>query len=216
MNSQSRTPEWLHIGLMALPLVYYALIYAQLPDTIPTHFNIQGQPDGYSSKNGFAIGISVLLLFIYGLMKVVPSIDPGQRLTTGIYDRIRLTISLFLSGIFTFIVYIIHTGLSGSLTLDLVLSATYLLFADIGNIMLNVPQNYFVGIKTPWALANEANWRKTHRLAGKLWVAGGLLGFGLNLLVPTVAKVPLAVLIPFALAIIPYVYSYRLFRQGLA
>jgi uncharacterized membrane protein/pimeloyl-ACP methyl ester carboxylesterase len=216
MNTPPRTSEWLYAGLLALPLIYFGLVYAQLPDIIPTHFNMEGQPDGYSSKRGFAIGSGALLLFMYLLLRYVPSLDPTQRLTDGVYGRIRLTVSLFLSGIFTFIVYIIHTGLTGSLTLDIILSATYLLLAGVGNIMLSVPQNYFVGIKTPWALASEANWRKTHRLAGKLWVMGGLLGFVLNLLIPDPAKVPLAVTIPFALAIIPYVYSYRLFKQGLA
>ena len=34
--------------------------------------------------------------------------------------------------------------------------------------------NYFCGIKTPWALADEENWRRTHRFAGPMWFWGGL------------------------------------------
>ena len=56
------------------------------------------------------------------------------------------------------------------------------LFAVMGNLMPKIRQNYFIGIKTPWALEDEDNWRRTHRMAGRLWFAAGLLMMLLSVL----------------------------------
>lgn len=217
MNTHPRTSEWLYVGLAALPLLYLAAIWTQLPDTIPTHFDITtGKPDGFGPKTSFAIGFALMSAFLYGLLRAIPSLDPTKRLQASGYDRIRLTIMLFTTGLFTLGMYTIHAGESAGITSDLITSGVYLLFSAIGNIMLNVPQNYFVGIKTPWALANETNWRKTHRLAGKLWFAGGLLGFSLNLILPDELTTGLMLTIVGVLTLVPYIYSYQLFKQGLA
>ncbi|MEZ0611437.1 alpha/beta fold hydrolase [Fibrella sp. WM1] len=214
-TASSPTPEWVFIAITALPLLYLAAIYTQFPANVPTHFGPTGQPDGYSSKEGLAIGYVLGMGLLYGLLRVLPAIDPTGRLTPAIYGPMRLTINLFLAGIATVILYIIHTQQTGSAVINLILSTVFLLFAGIGNVMLNVPRNYVVGIRTPWTLNSDTNWRKTHRLAGKLWVAGGLLAFVINFFLPTSLKIALAIAVPMVLAIIPFVYSYRLFKQGL-
>lgn len=213
--SPSRLPEWAFIVVTALPLLYLAFIWQQLPPTVPTHFGPSGQADRYSSKEGLATGYIVGMLLLYGLLRALPGLDPTRRLTPAVYGPIRLTMTLFLVLLATTILYIIHTQQTGAAVMNLILSSVFLLFAGIGNVMLNVPRNYLVGIRTPWTLNSEANWRKTHRFAGKLWVAGGLLALLINFFVPASLKIGLAVGVPVVLAIIPIAYSYRLFKQGL-
>jgi uncharacterized membrane protein len=89
-----------------------------------------------------------------------------------------------------------------------------LLFAFIGNIMLNIKPNYFAGIRTPWTLESEDNWCATHRLAGKLWFAGGILITILTLLIPSKAGFVVFMCCVGVLVLIPAIYSYLYFKKS--
>jgi uncharacterized membrane protein len=90
-----------------------------------------------------------------------------------------------------------------------------LLFLVLGNYMYSVKPNYFIGFRVSWTLQNEDNWRKTHQLAGKLWVAGGLLITLASLLLPTIPGIIVSGIILLAMIIAPGVFSYRYYRQHL-
>ena len=95
-------------------------------------------------------------------------------------------------------------GLSQQKILGFVRLFVGVVFIIIGNYMPKVKQNYFLGIKLPWTYASEENWNKTHRMAGKLWVAGGIL-FLMNFFL----KIRwLEAVIMFAMILIPVTYSY--------
>jgi uncharacterized membrane protein len=79
--------------------------------------------------------------------------------------------------------------------------------------MHNIKPNYFAGIRLPWTLENEENWKKTHLLAGKLFFAGGLLIAILCLLTPVIISIILFITITIIVTIIPGVYSYRLYKK---
>ena len=78
----------------------------------------------------------------------------------------------------------------------------------IGNYLPKTHRNYIIGIRLPWTLENDGNWRKTHRLAGKIWVLGGLLLF-LNSFVQLYVYWVFFLTL-FFVVIIPSVYSYQL------
>lgn len=55
----------------------------------------------------------------------------------------------------------------------------------MGNYLGKIRSNYFAGFRTPWTLASEVSWNKTHRLGGKLLfllgiflIAGSILAVG--------------------------------------
>lgn len=100
--------------------------------------------------------------------------------------------------------YVVDTG-------RMVMLGVSLLFMLMGNVMGRLKHNYFVGVKTPWTLANEEVWTKTHRLAAKLWTAGGLIGAVLAVLNFNVGWIFLIILILPSL--IPVVYSYIIFNR---
>jgi uncharacterized membrane protein len=79
--------------------------------------------------------------------------------------------------------------------------------------MHSIKPNYFAGLRTPWALEDPDNWRATHRLAGKLWFAGGLVITIAVLLLPTVPGFIFFMSIVAVLVLIPFIYSYRYFKS---
>ncbi|MBQ1580401.1 MAG: SdpI family protein, partial [Firmicutes bacterium] len=88
-----------------------------------------------------------------------------------------------------------------------------ILFVVIGNYLPKTKQSYTMGIKLPWTLASEENWNRTHRLAGFLWVIGGILLILLTLLRLWNTWTFLLVIIP--MSVVPMIYSYLLYRKGI-
>jgi uncharacterized membrane protein len=88
-----------------------------------------------------------------------------------------------------------------------------LLFAFLGNIFYSLKPNYFIGIRTPWSLEDEQNWRRTHQLAGKVWFAGGLLIILLSMLLPLQAAIIAFISITLIISIIPIVYSFQIYQR---
>jgi uncharacterized membrane protein len=88
-----------------------------------------------------------------------------------------------------------------------------LLFAVIGNYMNNIKPNYFAGLRLPWTLSSDHNWRKAHQLAGKLWFWGGLSAAILSLIIPSPFSIIIFFTILIFLILIPVIYSYRIFKS---
>jgi uncharacterized membrane protein len=87
------------------------------------------------------------------------------------------------------------------------------LFIALGNYFKVIQPNYFIGIKTPWTLENKEVWKLTHTLAGKLWIAGGLIIVLTSL---TIAKSIFIYVFIGTIAIItlvPIIYSYIKFKE---
>ena len=88
-----------------------------------------------------------------------------------------------------------------------------LLFAFIGNYMNNIKPNYFAGLRLPWTLSSDYNWRKTHQFASKLWFWGGLSAAILSLIFPAPWSIIIFFTIMTIIVIIPIIYSYRIFKN---
>jgi uncharacterized membrane protein len=110
---------------------------------------------------------------------------------------------------------IIYSSTRGSIeiSIGLVFSGVGLLLAFIGNYFPNLKPNYFAGLRLPWTLENEDNWRKTHRLAGKIFFAGGLLLAVTCLFTPPVVSIIIFFTGTITMVVIPCVYSYRLYKK---
>lgn len=202
--------------IIILPLIYAASIYSSLPGTIPVHFNLSGKVDRYGDKNNIwfvSILLAVVSAAVYLLLKNLPRIDPKK--TAGqspqLYHKIGIVLVIFLCAINLLIIYAMQ---SGSLNIgNLMLPLLGLLFLVLGNYMHSVKPNYFVGFRLPWTLDNEENWRKTHQLMGKVWVAGGLLITIATLLLPVNFGFIIFLGILFIMVMVPAVFSYRYFKK---
>ena len=81
------------------------------------------------------------------------------------------------------------------------------MFIIIGNYLPKARQNYTIGIKIPWTLANEENWNRTHRLAGYLWMICGIL----MILISLTRFVPAEWLL--IMVLVPCIYSFWLHAE---
>ena len=209
LNIKKELPIILIIVLMFAASIYF---YPQLPDKIPTHWNFKGEIDGYSGKLSGAFLMPVMNIIMYGLFIFMPAIDPKKenyKLFESTYIYFRYLFHIFFLGIHGLIIaaalgYNVDTG-------RLVTLAVSLLLMLMGNVMGRLKHNYFVGIKTPWTLADEEVWRKTHRLGAILWTAGGLMGVIMSLLRQSMGWVFIAVIA--VMTFIPIVYSYLIFSK---
>jgi len=192
------------VGIWALP---------QLPARVATHFGLNGQANGWMSPIAalaFPIGVSILLwLFLI----IVPVIDPRRRNYPAFlpfYRSLRLLLVLVLA--FTFFSSI-WRNLGHAMQIgDVAVLVVGLLFMFIGNSLGRVRHNYFVGVRTPWTLANEEVWRRTHRFGGPVFMIGGLLPVVLLPFWPQAARLVLLVCV-VAAALSTVVYSYVAYRQ---
>ncbi len=161
--------------LSVMTLLATIAVYSQLPQTIATHFDINGNPDSFGNRSTIFI-TAILPLVALFFMTVLPKIDPRadnyQKFKTP-YAIIKTIIVIFLIGLNGLIVLYalkIIDNPGGALAFFIAL-----LFIVMGNYLPKVKHNYFIGVKTPWTLASEACWRTTNRIAGYMFSVVGVL-----------------------------------------
>lgn len=193
-----------------IPMLAGIILYNKLPDQIAIHWGANGEANGWAGKFVGAIvfpGILVLVnLIIPFLLKMDPKYDNISGKTKKLIQWIIPVIAIFAStvtlaeglGVKT------NTALIGELLVGVILTV-------IGNYLPKMSQSYTIGIKLPWTLADEENWDKTHRLAGRLWVIGGILMI-IGAFLPI--RWIVMIILMFVMVLVPTVYSYLLFAKS--
>jgi immunity protein, SdpI family len=202
--------------LLAVPAIYLAFVWNQMPHTVPIHYNLKGEPDRYGDKSELLVLLAIILAVntgVYLLLVNIHRIDPKRKYNKENLSRMRrlaFGVCAFISVITCLIIY---SSFHAPMKFDsrLIVIGTGLLFTIIGNYMYTIKPNYFAGIRVPWTLENENNWRLTHKLGGKLWFAGGLVMAIAALLLPATTLLTFMLVLIIILAVIPIVYSYRLY-----
>jgi len=163
------------IGIMFL---LAAWSWLRIPEgaSIPVHWGINGEADRYGGKFEGLLLLPVITLLAALLLSLIPRIDPrGENIARSAkaYKSIWFVTLLFMLAIY---VMSILAALGWAINMGRIIGpALGILFIILGNYMGKIRSNYTVGIRTPWTLASELSWNKTHRLGGKLFVALGLL-----------------------------------------
>ena len=201
------------LGLMMIlaAVLISAVLYPRLPEMVPSHWNFRGQPDGFVHKPfgpflGPTLMAGVLLLFV-----ALPAISPrGFR-----FETFR-PVWAILEGSILGLLFLIHTlGLMQGMgkPVDVsrgVAAGVGVLLVILGNFMGKVTRNFFVGIRTPWTLASEEVWLRTHRFGGRLFVLAGLVLFVLAVLG---GGWVVAVIAIGSATVLSVVYSYLVYRR---
>ncbi|MBK5253271.1 MAG: SdpI family protein [Peptostreptococcaceae bacterium] len=213
---KNRKVDIIIVALIAITLVWLLAIYQGLPDTIPTHWNISGEADNFGSKNSLFIMFAVMVginLLLPLLAKIDPRSDNYKRFSHA-YDVFRIAFTLFFMALMFIAVQEAKGDTSSIFTVEnLVPSLIGVLFVVIGNYMPKFKHNYTIGIKTPWTLANEEVWNKTHRMAGPIWTAGGvIMVFNQFVFTTEISKIVLIAVIVSIIAI-PTLYSYLEYKK---
>ncbi len=203
--------------IMATPAAYLAIVWNKLPEKVAMHFDLRGNPDRYGNKSEL-ITLTIVLIVVnavlYLILTNIYRIDPKKYAAENKerLQSIAMAVSVFMAGILFLVIY---SSLRGSIiiSIGLIFAGVGLLFAIIGNYMPNLKPNYFAGLRLPWTLENEENWRKTHRLAGKLFFSGGLLLAIICLFTPPIASIVVFITGTMIITIIPCVYSYKMYKR---
>jgi uncharacterized membrane protein len=203
------------LAVIALQIIVSLVSFPFLPDSVPIHWNAAGQVDGYASKwfsiifyPLMSIGIVALVRW---LMVISPKLDrQGQR------TNLKFANIVIAGVVLLFLVIQLATiALAFKMPVDVTFVidfAVSLLFVVMGNLMGKIRRNMSgIGIRTPWTLANDTVWERTHRLGGWLFVAVGLLNVVLSF-IPSVRFFGLmggALLI----VIVTFAYSYVVYQR---
>lgn len=195
-----------------ITLIVSIVLFPQLPEQIPVHFNSAGEVDRLGSRWTIFLfpGINFMMIVLAEVFRRIdPKSEAYQKFESHYYNIIFLVNLLMLGIQIITVLYVFDFGINISRIMPVAMGV---LFIFLGNIMPKFKHNYFVGIKTSWTLASETVWYHTHRLAGKLWVLGGLLMIVLSIF-------PLEyiswgfIAIAAVIVIAPLIASYYYFRR---
>jgi uncharacterized membrane protein len=196
--------------LVAAALAATAILYPHLSERVATHWNAHGQPNGYSSRESLFFFVPGMLLVAMLLTALLPWLSPRHfevDAFASTYRRIMCYITIMFAYFDAVILW-----LAAGRSIDggrAILGGACLFIALIGNVLGKVRRNFFVGVRTPWTLASEKVWNSTHRMAGKSFVAAGLLG--LAFAIAGLVVLPIVCLVVGAL--VPVVYSLVYYKQ---
>ena len=187
------------------------IFYFDLPQQIPSKFDMNGQVIEYGQKMTLFI-VPALSLAMYSCFPFLAKIDPKgenyQKFQSS-YDMIKYII-VFILAVLHFI--ILHKVVVPDSTWNiskLIMTIIGILFIVIGNKMPKLKQNFFVGIRTPWTLTNPEVWCKTHRLGGFAWVISGAVLiisqlFNINIVLTFIVVILLSVVVPIVYSCIAF------------
>jgi uncharacterized membrane protein len=200
--------KWIPLLVVAAAFIASAVVYPRLPETIPTHWNLSGRPDGWSNRVWGAWWLPIFLTVMWGLVQLLPRIDPrGSNYAKfgGAFEAIIVSVMLFMLALH---VVMLMAALGYPVQMERILPIGIgLLLVVIGNLLPRARPNWFVGIRTPWTLSSDRVWEKTHRFGGRVFVASGLLLTIAGLLLVQWAHVVLVTVLALS-TISVLVYSY--------
>jgi uncharacterized membrane protein len=187
------------------------VLYDKLPAEIAIHFDDAGVADNYAPKALAAFGLPVLMAIINIFAHFTINNDPKKmnaalalkylgKWAVPVASVILIPVTLFIALGYKIPIEIIVPAIVG------------VIIVAGGNYLPKCKQNYTVGIKLPWTLNSEVNWNKTHHLAGYLWILGGIsmiIGSCIRMV-----SIPLTLIIVLVITVVPFFYSYLLYKKG--
>jgi uncharacterized membrane protein len=189
-----------------LPIVAGLLLWDKLPEQLAIHFNAAGEPDNFAPKAVAVVGMPFIIAAIHLVCLFVTAQDPKKQNITGVMKTLMLWICPFISWLCTGMT--IGYALESVRNIGMVVCVCLgVLFMVIGNYLPKCLPSYTVGIKLPWTLADEGNWRYTHRIGGWCFMAAGLVtlvsAFFGGMWLP-LAALALAAIVPTAASFLYY------------
>ncbi len=199
-------------GLMVVAVLIATLVlYPHLPERVPSHWDLHGQVNAYSTKWTLLLFMPGIMMGMMLLFAALPWLSP-RHFEVDAFRSTYLYIMLVLLGLMAYVqALMLSAGLARPVDISKALvGGICLMFALLGNVLGKVQRNFYIGIRTPWTIANERVWNATHRFGARMFVLGGLLGFVLTF-VGTALWIAFAIIL--AAALIPVVYSLAYYKR---
>lgn len=202
------------VSLIIIVLSFFigAFSYAYMPDLMPTHWNAQGEIDGYMDKFWGLFFLPVISLGIFALFIYLPKFEPRKNNLEAFkdyYEGIALTTVGFL-----FYIYVLSilAALEYEFNMVQMMAPGFaVLLYYIGITLQRTKSNFFVGIRTPWTISDDTVWEKTHNIGGKLFKVSGIISlFGAFFKEIAIILILAPIL---AVTIFVFIYSYLEYRK---
>ena len=198
--------KWIPAALILAALAVSVLYYPHLPERIPTHWGLSGEPNGWSSRLLGAWMIPLLMAIIWVVMRAVPHLDPkhaNYANFTSVYEWLIVATLAFMLG-----AHLLILAAARGQVVDIgrfVMAGIGAFFIVIGVILPKVHPNWFVGIRTPWTMTSDLSWNSTHRLGGWLFAVIGAVTLVAGFIMP---KAALWVLLAGGGAVVVALFAY--------
>ena len=187
-------------------------LYPKMPIDMASHWNAQGQVDGYVSKFWGLFLLPIISLGLFFLFILIPKIDPLKANIEKFRKYFDGFVVLII--LFSFYLYLltIFWNFGVQFSMNQVLPPAFgILFFYCGILIEKAKRNWFIGIRTPWTLSNDKVWERTHKIGGKLFKVVGIIAF-LGIIFPNYAF--FLILFPvIAVSIFTVIYSYLEYRK---
>ncbi len=210
----ARMSDLIALGSLGVAAAVSGAVHARLPERVATHFDLHGNANGWMDRTPAAFLLPAIGVGVWALVRFAPRILP-QSEQKRLGDRVVPVVAA-LTAVFVAVLHVAVLGVSlvpGFGLLAPLWLAAGALYVALGLVMPRVRRNGLVGIRTPWTLASDENWARTHRIAGYTMTAGGIvaaLAGGLG----GASGGALAITALLASAIVPSVYSLVLARRA--
>lgn len=192
-----------------------AWAWTQIPPgaQVPIHWGLDGQPNGFTSKELALLLTPALTVFLGALLYFLPRFEPrAQNLAQSGPAYVQVCVALLVLMVAVQLMVVL-AAVGSPLDINLVLTvATGLLLIVIGNVLGKVRSNFMFGVRTPWTLSSDLSWNKTHRLVGRLFVLLGLATIVAGLVGGTTAFVAVLIGGIVVVLVVAFVYSYQVWR----
>lgn len=195
---------------VTIPLIYYIMASSQLPDSVPVHFNIYGEPDRYGSKQLylFLAGLPIITLFLFNIYIRYTKSSKNLVYQNKMINGLVLMFAA-ISMIFTYSV--VNNNFSNGRGLVIIFS---LLFIYLGNMFNKLEPNKTFGIRIPSTLNSEYVWNRVHFIGGYTFVITGVASLIAALLISNqVISLSIFIILLLINVIGISIYSHLLYKR---
>ncbi len=168
--------EVIFLLLVVLTFAVGIILYPSLPERMATHWNINGEANGFSTRAFGVFFMPIMSLFLAILLLSIPRIDPLRENI----EKFRKYYDWFIIIMLFFFLYVHSLTLIWNLGIEfdmtrMMLPAMGIIFYASGIMMEKSKRNWFIGIRTPWTLSSDRVWDKTHKIGSRLFKLSGVL-----------------------------------------
>jgi len=198
------------IFILSIALGIYA--YPLLPEQVASHWDVQGNPNGYMSRLWSVILLPLIMAGMWILFFILPKIDPKRKNI----EQFKKEFDTFIVSLFIFLFYldilVVGWNLGWGFDINRLIAPgiAFILYAA-GELIRKSEPNWTIGIRTPWTLSSESVWNKTRSLGGTLFKTSAAISL-LGIIFPE--HTVWFILVPIlASTFFLFVYSYLLYRK---
>jgi uncharacterized membrane protein len=199
------------LSLLLVAGMFGGAVWARgaIPGPIPTHFGLDGHPNGWSSGWFGLLALPGASLLLFAWLRLGTALLPAQwreRMEASPVSVATAAVVAVLGAVQAISFYVaLHPKVAAGGPISVALGA---LSVGVGLLYPKLRRNPWMGVRTAWTLSSDENWARTHRFGGLTAVAGGLVAIAVGFFSPQAA------IAAFMLGLAaPLVYSFVLARQ---